>query len=236
MNKIKDFFSNLKFKLMHSKFIPIRRMYKYSDESKKFSHLMECVNYLRVAGYNDVLPMTYFEFGCHSGRTFSTVINAFDYFKIKNAKFFAFDSFSGLPKTDNKIDGIFKEGTFNTSLNNFKKILRKRTYFNTDDLNIFEGYYQNTLTTTLQGKLPKIGIVHIDVDLYSSTVVLLEFIKPLLVVGSVIIFDDWFCFPPNGEKGEMRAFHEFCNRYPNFKFVEWKNYSTFGKSLFVTSI
>lgn len=236
MKKIKVLISNLKFKLTNSKHTIIRSMYKYSDESEKFTHLMECVNYLRVAGHNDVLPMTYFEFGCHSGRTFSTIVNAFQYLKIDNPKFFAFDSFSGLPKTDDKLDGIFKEGTFNTSVTNFKNIIRKRTYLNPNDINIVEGYYQHTLTIDLQRSLPKIGIVHIDVDLYSSTVVLLEFIKPLLVIGSIIVFDDWFCFPPDGEKGEMRAFNEFCIKYPNFKFVDWKNYSTFGKSLFVTSL
>ena len=84
--------------------------------------------------------------------------------------------------------------------------------------------------------LPKAGVIHIDVDLYSSTVEVLEFIEPLMVYGTVLIFDDWYCFPPGENKGEKRAFEEFCIDNPNFKTEVWKNYSTFGRSFFVTSL
>ena len=51
--------------------------------------------------------------------------------------------------------------------------------------------------------MPKVGLVHIDVDLYSSTVEVLEFVKPLLVKSSVLVFDDWYCFPPGSEKESL---------------------------------
>ena len=84
--------------------------------------------------------------------------------------------------------------------------------------------------------MPKVGMVHIDVDLYSSTMQILEFIKPLIVVGTVIVFDDWYCFPPGSNKGETRAVKEFKAANPSFQLEEWKAYSTFGKSFFVTSL
>ncbi len=88
----------------------------------------------------------------------------------------------------------------------------------------------------LQTKMPKIGIVYIDVDLYSSTKKVLKFISPLFVPGSVIIFDDWYCFPPNLEMGERKAFNEFLEENLNLKVEEWKSFSTFGKSFFITKI
>ena len=79
-------------------------------------------------------------------------------------------------------------------------------------------------------------MVHIDVDLYSSAKEVLNFILPLIVSGTVIIFDDWYCFPPGSNKGEMRALNEILEENPGLKLKEWKSYSSFGKSFFVVSV
>ena len=49
--------------------------------------ITEAMNYLRIAGANNRLPNTYFEFGCHSGRTFSAAINAANYLKMDGCEF-----------------------------------------------------------------------------------------------------------------------------------------------------
>ena len=197
---------------------------------------MECVNYLRVAGFEKEIPPVIFEFGCHSGRTFSSMINASKYLKLNDAKFYAFDSFEGLPKTNQKVDGFFQTGTFSTSISNFKKIVKSNTGVFLKHEQCIKGYYKNTLTNDLQKKFKGVGLVHIDVDLYSSTVEVLDFVKPLLVVGSILVFDDWYCFPPGKPLGERLAFEEFKERNKGFKFETWKAYSTFGQSFFVTKI
>ena len=233
-NSLKSLIIDFWFKLNNPKLIPAKDDYKFTDEHLKFVHILECINYLRVAGFNNEIPPVYFEFGCHSGRTFSAAVNAANYLGLEEAKFFAFDSFEGLPKTEVETDGIFQEGEFSTSVKEFKKIIKNRTGLQLDDENIIKGYYSDTLTDALQLKLPKAGIVHIDVDLYSSTVEVLEFIKPLLAEGSIIIFDDWYCFNPAKKQGEALAFEQFCEANSEFSFEEWKSYSTFGKSFFVT--
>ena len=205
--------------------------YKFSDEKLKFMHLMEAVNYCRVA----LMPFTYFEFGCHSARTFSAVINAAKYFKMENMQFFAFDSFQGLPTTDVNEDGVFQTGEFATPINEFLSKVKFRTGLKLNPQNIIEGYYSDSLTEDVQKRMPKVGMVHIDVDLYSSTKEVLNFIKPLLVVGTVILFDDYYCFPPDSQHGEMKALIEFCEENPDFKVKEWKSYSTFGQSFFVAN-
>jgi hypothetical protein len=178
----------------------------------------------------------YFEFGCHSGRTFSAAVRAARFLKMDDAEFFAFDSFEGLPPTSAAEDGIFQTGAFCTARTDFVRIVEKGAGLRLDDEHIVQGFYRDSLTPELQARMPKVGVVHIDVDLYSSTVEVLAFIKPLMVVGTVLIFDDWYCFPPGANMGEMRAFKEFCDANPSFATSEWKAYSTFGQSFFVTAL
>jgi O-methyltransferase len=227
----------LRFAIQHPKLVSALDAYTYTDEHLKFVHILEAINYVRVAGAaGKVLPQTYFEFGCHSGRTFSAAVNAASFFKMNNAEFYAFDSFEGLPETDADEDGYFQSGTFCTGRAEFVEIVKKKTGLRLADNHIVEGYYCDSLTPQLQTQLPKAGVVHIDVDLYSSTVEVLNFIRPLLVAGTLLIFDDWYCFPPGANKGELRAVKEFCEANPLLKLREWKAYSTFGQSFIVTDI
>lgn len=212
------------------------RDYKYTDENLKFVHILECMNYLRIAGSGGVVPPVYFEFGCHSGRTFSAAVRAAKFLGLDGAAFYAFDSFQGLPPTDVKEDGAFVTGSFATSRADFVRIVERDSGLKLGDQHVTQGFYSDSLTPQLQSRMPKVGVVHIDVDLYSSTVDVLKFVKPLLVVGTVLIFDDWYAFPPGTNRGEMRALKEFGEQHPSFAIEEWKAYSTFGKSFFVTAL
>jgi len=208
------------------------KIYVMSDEINKYQHITEAINYLRVAGANDRLPHTYFEFGCHSGRTFSTAINAANYLNMTECDFHAFDSFGGLPETSDQ-DGYFEEGTFNTSMEDFLKIIKRRTGKKLLLSSIHKGFYSESLTQDLQDSLPKAGVIYVDVDLYSSTIELFEFMKPLLCDGSVVLFDDWYCFPFGTEGGEGLAMKEFLEKNSDFELIPWKTYSTFGQSFFI---
>lgn len=233
---LKKLFFNIKqflyYKLFYPKFDLPHKWYVESDENYKYIHILEAVNYLKVAE----LPNVFFEFGCHSGRTYSAALSASKFLKFELQNF-AFDSFSGLPETIKSEDGIFKSGTFNTSKKDFIKIVKQKSGVLLEEDQIIEGYYDKSLTDKLSKRLPKrVGFVHIDVDLYSSTVTVLDFIKKFLVSGTVILFDDWYCFPPGKEMGERRALNDFLKKYPEIELEEWKNYSTFGKSFIVKKV
>jgi O-methyltransferase len=203
--------------------------YRDSDETDKFRHILEAVNYVRVAQ----LPPTFFEFGCHSGRTFAAGLEAATHLGV-SLDAYAFDSFQGLPETTREDDGIFETGSFATSRQEFERIIAHRTGVRLREDQVIEGYYEDSLTPELARRLPeKVGMVHIDVDLYSSTRTLLAFVRPFLANGTVLLFDDWFCFPPGREMGERRAASEFLAEHPTIKLIEWKAYSTFGMSFFV---
>ena len=225
------------FSIKHPKLVAALNDYTFTDEHLKFVHILEAVNYVKVAGADgDALPQTYFEFGCHSGRTFSAAVNAARLLWARDPKFYAFDSFEGLPETYGEEDGYFQEGTFCTCRDDFVGIVRKTTGLSLDDKYIVQGYYCDSLTPEVQARMPKAGVVHIDVDLYSSTVEVLVFIKPLLVTGTLLIFDDWYCFPGGSLMGERRALTEFLDNNPGFEVEPWKAYSTFGQSFFVSRV
>lgn len=234
--KLQSTIYRLFFITKYPKLISASNNYKYSDEHLKFVHILEAINYLRVAGAEGRLPHTYLEFGCHSGRTFSAAINAAKFLQLNNMKFYAFDSFEGLPETKAEEDGFFKTGSFCTSRRDFLSIVKKNTGLNLPDRCIVEGYFCNSLTSELQTSMPKAGLVHIDVDLYSSTAEVLEFVKPLLVNGTLVLFDDYYAFPGGSLMGERRALTEFLDKNPGFEVEPWKSYSTFGQSFFISKV
>lgn len=207
------------------------KLYKKSDEDDKFTHILEAINYIKVAGSSGaILPPIFFEFGCYSGRTFSAAVNTAKFLKMNNFQFYAFDSFLGLPSTDDQ--NIFKKGQFKFSKNNFKKIIKNKTGLSLDDQYIIEGFYEKSLTSEAALNLPNPGVIHVDCDLYSSTVSVLKFLKPILVNSSVILFDDYYCYPTSENLGQKKAIEEFLNDNKNFEFIKWKSYSTFGQSFY----
>ena len=56
-----------------------------------------------------------------------------------------------------------------------------------------------------------VSLLHVDGDLYSSAVTVLEHVGPRLVPGSVVVFDEFFNFP-GWEQHEFRAWQEHLAR------------------------
>ena len=86
------------------------------------------------------------------------------------------------------------------------------------------GWFEETcVETTIQKyEMRKAAIIHIDCDLYSSTKSVLKFVEPLLVDGTILIFDDWFCFRGNPNLGEQKAFTEWAGTLADWNFVEYQ--------------
>jgi hypothetical protein len=92
-----------------------------------------------------------------------------------------------------------------------------------EKLRIVKGFYNESLTSALRDKLlpQKAAVVYIDCDLYSSTACALNFSKDFFQKGTVLVFDDWFCFYGDPSKGERRAFAEFRERNPELIFEDY---------------
>jgi len=54
--------------------------------------------------------------------------------------------------------------------------------------------------------------VHVDSDLYSSAVTVLEGLASRVVAGTIILFDEYINYP-GWEQDEFRAFQEFVARH-----------------------
>lgn len=200
----------------------------------------------------------YIEFGVYTGgsfiEAFNTLQHAFGPFQkihgertledIKELtrlwskiRFFAFDSFQGLPD----IEGIdkngkdFVKGKYLCSEKKFLKNLSNAGVL-MEKVNVVSGWYENTCIKETRDKLSlkKAAIIHIDCDLYTSTKVALKFIEPLLTDGTIIIFDDWFCFKGNPNLGEQKAFWEWQEKIADWIFVEYQKIGPWTNSFIAT--
>lgn len=105
-----------------------------------------------------------------------------------------FDTFQGLP-TPGKSDPLFKQGEFSSSLPYVKSVLRgKKCIF-------YPGYFPET-ASPVAGSV--FSLVHLDADLYQSTLDGLAFFYPRMVAGGCIIGHDYAL-----AKGVRDAFDEF---------------------------
>lgn len=183
----------------------------------------------------------YLEFGVYKGNNFVEAYKTAKAKKLASMKFYAFDSFEGLPKIEGA-DGEkefeqFEKGQYSFSPNQFKQKIKKAGV-NLNDVEIISGWFNETLTQKTKEKLniKSAAIVWVDCDLYESTVSVLKFITDYLVDGTILVFDDWFFFKGNPQKGEQRAFGEWLKKHPEFTATEFHKYFWHGNSFIINKI
>ena len=176
----------------------------------------------------------YFEFGLWRGRTFCYAHRMKHRYRQFDMMLFGFDSFQGLPETDDQKDNIWCKGAFACRENELRHILR-RNGFQSDEYELVAGYYKDSLNESLHQRLSsrKAAIVYIDCDIYTSTIQALDFIHRYLVNGSIVCFDDFFNYKGARDQGEQKALSEFLQANPHIKFIPYFNYSPLGKSFIV---
>lgn len=74
---------------------------------------------------------------------------------------------------------------------------------------LYKGWFEQTLPRFVAEQNQPLALLHVDCDLYSSTVTVLTELAPLMVEGTVIVFDDFTGFD-GWRDHEFRAFEEFC--------------------------
>jgi hypothetical protein len=184
------------------------------------------------------LAGAYFEFGVASGRSAIAAIRAN---RRDNpgtvTPFLLFDSFEGLPELQGLDVGSkqFHAGEFAYGVEQVLANLRKHEVYEEQTVHLIPGWFEQSLpkfpAATL--KVTKAAIVHVDVDLYSSCVTVLDFIQPYLQVGTVILFDDWNAFCASNHKGERAATVEWLKRNPQWALNEYASYGWHGRVFIV---
>ena len=141
----------------------------------------------------------YLEFGVYEGKS----INLISYL-VEPKKVYGFDSFIGLPEDWDRGDTIYKKGHFAL------KELPKVNY----NVNLVEGFYEDSLAVWKEKHTDDISFIHIDVDLYSSTKTILEELDEQIKPGTILCFDEYCDWTSSGiydtwEEGEYKAFKEW---------------------------
>jgi len=176
-----------------------------------------------------------YEFGVFTGKSMCEIANIFTNKRVPIRTFFGLDSFEGLPqetvepmwqecwdKGDFNSQEYFGEDTAEMCINHIQASLRQaeNNIVLKGTLNCYvKGFYEDTLndnTVEMYGMKPA-SYIDIDVDIYSSTVTVLDFVfqKGIAVPGTLIGYDDWGGTPgwENYENGESRAHKEAEEKY-----------------------
>lgn len=163
----------------------------------------------------------YYEFGIFNGYTFLFAQKLFQELNQDKVRFFGFDSFKGLPKI-NCIDKTnyfaYHEGELFFPK---ERVIKNLNQMGVDWNKTFliEGFFNESLTEDLKKKynMKKISVALIDCDLYSSTVEVLDFIKDIIMDGTILIFDEYdsIVFRHDMSRGERKAFEEFLEKNKN---------------------
>lgn len=154
------------------------------------------------------------EFGVYAGGSIGWFCQ-----KFPDTQVYGFDSFEGLPEDWDLGNQILRKGHFSQAGKHpvFKK------HANIDNINWVVGLFEDTIPVWRESNSSKIKILHIDCDLYSSTVTVLDGIKDRLQVGTYILWDELTHFPKDPQYKhnrlhEYKAFKEFCEDNPTFDF------------------
>lgn len=117
--------------------------------------------------------------------------------KNPESRFFGFDTFEGYPEDFD----IHKKGSYSTN-SNLPQTSDQR-------ITLIKGLFQDTLDNFLQSFKPKHQvIVHMDADLYSSTLFVLTKLDKIFDQNSIISFDEF-----GSLDREFLAFYDYTRSY-----------------------
>ncbi len=144
----------------------------------------------------DTKEIMYMEFGVAAAHSFK-------WWLAKNTNtgsaFFGFDTFEGLPEDWGR---HFKKGDMSASL---PDIDDKRAGF-------YKGIFQDTVHGFIQQHEAELKtkpkVIHMDADLFSSTIFVLSQLHPYLTKGDIIFFDEF-----NVANHEYQAFRIFTDAF-----------------------
>jgi hypothetical protein len=157
---------------------------------------------LREVRHKDGLHL---EFGVYKGDSINHFAEA-----SPEVTWYGFDSFEGLPEawTLGAKAGAFSIGGHLPSVRG--------------NVRLTKGFFESTLPNFVaQHPGARVALLHIDCDLYSSTVTILRNIAPMLAPGSIILFDELINYH-GWEDGEFKAFMEFvAERNLAFEYIAY---------------
>ena len=213
--------------------------YSYANHKKKM--IRDSFQKIKAWGISG----SYMEFGTFRGQSIAYAFHEKSKLFIDRpgqgksgiSRIYAFDSFAGIGGiTEEELPGPFFEGSYSSTAEEYFSYL-KDNYVNIGDITTIPGFFQDSLTKSLQNRIvlecPVAAVVNIDCDIYEPALLALNFVAPMLRQGSVVLFDDWYSYALAPNKGEVRALNEFLHENSRFLFHSWKDYGPVGRSFIV---
>lgn len=156
----------------------------------------------------------WFQFGVFKGHTARIMESLI----LSDQKLHLFDSFEGLPEDWSNTS--YGKGAFRIGADDIPLFSQKHTV-------VHKGLFKDTIPSfTAKYAPPRVPFIHLDADLYSSTMDILMGLNHLIAPGTLLLFDELFL--PN-EKGlsndECRALFDWADeKKRNFQILwrtEW---------------
>jgi hypothetical protein len=134
------------------------------------------------------------EFGVATGRTLNHFARL-----LPGKTVYGFDGFRGLPEdwTSRMRKGFFARSSLPRVRNNCQLVV---------------GWFSDTLPKFIKTNKQPVALLHVDCDLYSSTVTILNNLRQQIVPGTVIVFDEYINYP-GWQLDEFQAWQEHCKSY-----------------------
>ncbi len=219
------YFPSLRYSYVHNYLV---NSFSYTDRERMLDRAMRYTKVSKVEG-------DYLEFGVWKGDTLAKAYHIANKNNHKKLRFFAFDSFEGLPepKGIDKIGGEFYQGQYKCGKKKFISNLKKWKV-NLKRISIVKGWFDQSLPEHRKnGNLKKVAIAWIDCDIYESTVPVLEYLTEIVQDGTILVFDDWYNYKGDSNLGEQKAVNEWLKKNKKIKLTPYFNYSAFGHSFIV---
>lgn len=132
---------------------------------------------------------TCLEFGVYEGSSYMWQVKQMCE-RYLTSTLIGFDSWAGLPRETPEVwvPERHKPGRYTAAK---AIVLGKLDGMDTKRFTFVDGFFSRSLTRKVQKSIHNVIFINIDVDLYRSTMALLNFVRPLLQPGTILYWDDW---------------------------------------------
>lgn len=166
-----------------------------------------------------------YEFGCGSGWTGAELLIAAKNNNVKVSEYYGFDSFKGLPNISAKEKKRWTTGSFKYSKEKTIKNLKSANSIGTK-IKIITSNFKDVNEIKIDNEAS--WLIHIDCDLYESTIEALRICQNIIFQGGgVIAFDDYYSGLLHNIDGEKKAFQDYF-KDSELDIIWWCNYSQNG--------
>jgi hypothetical protein len=151
------------------------------------------------------LPGDVAEFGVFEGRSLKAMAAQQPFRRLHG-----FDSFRGLPEDWVRSDtSTYAAGHFS---------MGRLPDVDFRNVTLYPGFFEDSLPIWLGAHQVPLAMIHIDADLYSSALFVLDTLNALIVAGTVIVFDELCDWQDGGvyarwEDGEWKALRDWMFRH-----------------------